>query len=244
MKTLFSLCFFLQLSVIGITQPPTAVNLRSRLLPQFAPFYHGVASGDPLPDKVIIWTRITPQNPGMQTVNWVMATDTGLTNIIRSGVVTTDSDKDYTIKVDVDSLQPATWYFYRFDQNGRNSLIGRTRTAPGGTVDSLRVAIVSCSNYPSGYFTAYGAISNRNDVHAVLHLGDYLYEGNGSSGDDDFSVLPGYEILSLEDYRLRHSTYKRCRPASQASMPSPPISQWPAVGRSSCRPKCPVRPRQ
>lgn len=176
-----------------------------------APFYHGVASGDPLSDRVILWTRITSQNVS-ETVGWEIATDTTFNTIINSGSVTTDAGKDYTVKVDATGLQPNTWYYYRFSNNGVYSLKGRTRTSPLSGVTNLRFAVVACSNYQSGYFNAYRDLVTKNDVDAVIHLGDYFYE----YGPDDFDPgidssriqEPYKEVWTLEDYRMRHSFYK------------------------------------
>ena len=190
-----------------MAQHPGDIAKRTILDTRYAPFYHGVASGDPLSDRVIIWTRVTPDTSGPITVNWVMATDTGLTNVVQSGSATTDETVDYTLQVDVNGLQPNAWYYYRFERNGRYSVIGRTHTAPTGAVDSLRFAVVSCADYPGGYYNAYEAIARRNDVCAVLHLGDYIYENDitlGNLRDHE----PPYEILNLSDYRARHSQYK------------------------------------
>lgn len=184
---------------------------RSGVDPALEPFYHGVASGDPLTDRVILWSRITTADAN-PTVNWQIATDLAFANIVTSGTYTTDASRDYTIKVDATGLQANTWYYYRFSYNGTNSLIGRTRTAPAGDVDSLRFAVLSCSNYTAGYFNAYRDIAIKNEVDAVLHLGDYFYEyGGGSSsipGDSTRVHEPDYEIESLADYRMRHSQYK------------------------------------
>lgn len=176
-----------------------------------APFYHGVASGDPLSDRVILWTRITSQN-NTETVNWEVATDTTFSTIVTSGSATTDASKDYTVKVDATGLQPNTWYYYRFSNNGVYSIKGRTRTAPVSGVSNLRFAVVACSNYQSGYFNAYRDIVTKNDVDAVIHLGDYYYE----YGPDDFDPgidssriqEPYKEIWTREDYRMRSSFYK------------------------------------
>jgi alkaline phosphatase D len=191
----------------SIAQKPGNIAARTNLDSRFAPFYHGVASGDPMPDRVMIWTRITTQTLGPISINWAMATDTGITNIVVSGSATTIDTIDHTLKVDVTGLQPATWYYYRFEYQGRYSVVGRTYTAPQGGVDSLRFGVVSCSNYEAGYFNAYGALARRNDLHAILHLGDYIYEGGGDgSGDRDHD--PDHEIIDLEDYRIRHSQHK------------------------------------
>ncbi len=180
---------------------------RSQLLPQLAPFYHGVASGDPTTSAVIIWTRVTTQNP-TAVVNWKVATDVNLLNIVKSGTAYTDAGKDFTVKVDVTGLQPNTTYYYEFETENKFSLTGRTKTIPTGTVNNVRLAIVSCSNYAEGYYNAYKAIKDRNDVDAVIHLGDYIYEyGNGEYGNL-FNLQPPTEILTLADYRLRYNYNK------------------------------------
>jgi alkaline phosphatase D len=175
MKKFFFLLTLTAFSASVIVAQSHLSAKRSTLDPAYEPFFHGVASGDPLTDRVIIWTRVTTSNTS-ENVAWEMATDTGFTNIVKSGSVTTDASKDYTVKVDVTGLQPDTWYYYRFTAMNKKSLIGRTRTAPVGSVANLRFAIVSCSNYEAGYFNAYKDIALKNDVDAVIHLGDYIYE--------------------------------------------------------------------
>ncbi len=203
---------------------------RSILDPTYAPFYHGVASGDPLIDRVIIWTRVTPPNFAPVNVSWELATDKNFTSIFKSGSLSTDSSKDYTVKVDVTGLQAGAWYYYRFNALGKNSLIGRTRTADAGNNDSLRFAVVSCSNYQAGYFNAYKDISVRNDIAAVLHLGDYIYEyqsgGYGYTGDTMRRHEPANEILSLADYRMRHSQYKLDPDLRSCHQQYPFITVW------------------
>lgn len=187
---------------------------RGSLPSELKPFYHGVASGDPLADRVIIWTRITPDNftPGDSIeVNWRIATDTGMTNVVNSGITYTDYNADFTVKVDADNLSPYTCYYYDFYALNAFSIRGRTRTAPSGTIDSLRFAVVSCSNYEHGYFNSYRLIKNRDDVDAVLHLGDYIYEyetGGYSAGISGRVNEPSNEIITLSDYRTRYSHYR------------------------------------
>ena len=141
------------------------------------PFYHGVASGDPTDSSVILWTRVTPDtiNANPISVSWRIALDTGMTAIVASGNIFTDLMKDLTVKVDVSGLQANTCYYYDFSALGFNSIRGRTKTTPKGDTDSLRFAVVSCSNYEHGYFNAYRKITQRNDVDAIIHLGDYIY---------------------------------------------------------------------
>ncbi|MCE2713181.1 MAG: PhoD-like phosphatase N-terminal domain-containing protein, partial [Cryomorphaceae bacterium] len=142
-----------------------------------APFYHGIASGDPLQDRVIIWTRVTPQDFSEQpTVNYKMATDNAFTNIVAQGSFQTDASRDFTVKIDVTGLQANTFYYYEFEYNGQYSAVGRTKTLPTGEIENVRLAVVSCANLEAGYFNVYEAINERNDVDAVLMLGDYIYE--------------------------------------------------------------------
>ncbi|RZS90743.1 alkaline phosphatase D family protein [Aquimarina brevivitae] len=178
-----------------------------------APFYHGVASGDPLQDAVIIWTRVTTNSLSVQGF-WKVSTTPDMNSVVSQGQFTTNQSKDYTVKVDVTGLQPFTTYYYQFEAEGKNSIIGRTRTAPAKTamVDNLRFAIVSCSNYQGGYFNAYNQITKRSDIDAVIHLGDYIYEyetgGYGDNSLTDRGHVPNNETITLDDYRVRHSYYK------------------------------------
>lgn len=186
------------------------------LQPCLKPFYHGIASGDPLPNKVIIWTRVTPDSTQINQsviVNWKMATDTGMTNVVQTGVLLTDSSADFTVKVDVGGLNPNTFYYYEFQTGNFLSPRGRTKTAPtGATVDSLRFALVSCANFEAGYFNVYGSLLQRADFDAVLALGDYIYEYNTGGYSPNATVnrqwSPANEILSIADYRMRYSSYK------------------------------------
>ena len=177
-----------------------------------APFYHGVASGDPLSDRVIIWTRITPVDYGQTlTGTYHVATDDQFTNVVANGSFSTDSTKDFTVKIDVTGLNPNTFYYYEFEHNGAYSLVGRTKTLPVGNVNNMRLAVVSCSDLENGYFNAYEAIAQRNDVDAVLMLGDYIYE-YASAGFDPNGIdrihQPAEEIVALNDYRLRYNSYR------------------------------------
>ena len=150
MKKILPLCF-LFVSAFASAQNDHLSPSRSNLDGTLAPFYHGVASGDPLTERVILWTRITSTNTS-ETVGWQIATDTAFATVINSGSVTTDSTTDYTVKVDATGLQPGNWYYYRFSSNGTYSIVGRTRTMPTGNVSNMRFAVVACSNYQSGYF--------------------------------------------------------------------------------------------
>jgi len=178
------------------------------------PFYHGVASGDPLTNSVIIWTRVTPDTGSTAPilVNWQVATDTGMTNIVKSGFKITNASVDYTVKVDVAGLQPNTYYFYDFKVLDKYSVRGRTKTAPVGNADSLRFAVANCADFEAGYFNTYKIITQRNDVDAVILPGDYIYEyGTGEYPETDNPVRPFEpltEIIALSDYRMRYSQYR------------------------------------
>lgn len=190
-----------------------AQQARNTLRTQFAPFYHGVASGDPLHDRVIIWTRVTPAEVNDLPIegSWRMASDEAMTQIVNSGTFITNQAKDYTVKIDVTGLSASTCYYFDFQHNSSHSAVGRTRTADLGNNTNARFAVVSCSNYQHGYFNAYRAIAARNDINAVLHLGDYIYEygaGAYSANIADRVHEPTNEIVSLEDYRLRYSHYR------------------------------------
>ncbi len=161
MKNIILLCVFLFLFFASKAQLPP-MPVRPAVNTALAPFYHGVASGDPLSDRVIIWTRVTPTTPGSVSVSWQMATDTSFAHIVNSGTVTTDSNSDYTVKVDVTGLLPNKWYYYHFKTGSTYSICGRTKTLPTGNVDSIRLAVFSCSDFQTGYFNAYNDISKRN----------------------------------------------------------------------------------
>ncbi len=178
-----------------------------------APFYHGVASGDPLQNAVVIWTRVTTNEPSA-VVRWKVATDPEMKTIVNQGNFTTNQNRDYTVKIDVEGLDAYTTYYYQFEAFDKKSIIGRTRTTPSKNqlVDNLRFAVASCSNYQNGYFNAYNQIANRNDIDAVIHLGDYIYEyesgGYGYSDEIRRGHLPENEIITLDDYRVRYSYYR------------------------------------
>ncbi|MCW5907359.1 MAG: alkaline phosphatase D family protein [Chitinophagales bacterium] len=206
---------------------------RSSVDPSLHPFYHGVASGDPTEDKVIIWTRVTPDSgmAGSVEVFWQVATDTSFQNVVNYGKQIAIEENDYCLKVDVCGLQPATFYYYMFRAYGKNSITGRTKTAPAATADndSIRFAVVSCADYENGYFNAYESISNKNNVDAVVHLGDYIYEygtGGISISNPGRQVEPANEIITLEDYRIRHSHYKLDYQLKRTHQLFPFITVW------------------
>jgi alkaline phosphatase D len=171
-------------------------------------FLHGVASGDPLSDAVILWTRLTPDLPETAElpVDWLLALDPELSQVVQRGTGLARAERDYTLKLDLSGLQAGQTYYYQFRSGAQRSPLGRTRTAPAGAVESLRLGVVTCGDYARGLFNAYRRVAARDDLQAVLHLGDYIYE-NGRL-DDVRPQVPPYEILSLADYRLRYATLR------------------------------------
>lgn len=197
-------------------------------------FAHGVASGDPRPRSVVLWTRVTPTTaatPGSGvgprvTVRWEVASDARFRDVVRRGSATTGPGRDHTVKVDADGLRPGHWYWYRFTWDGVRSRVGRTRTAPAddARVDRLRVGVVSCSHYESGRFAAYRHLAERDDLDAVLHLGDYLYEYG--PGEGVRAHVPDHEIVSTADYRQRHAQYKRDPDLQRLHARYPFVTTW------------------
>ena len=189
-------------------------------------FQHGVASGDPVSDAVILWTRVTPDADAPVEVFFEVATDPGLENQVLAGYVETSADVDFTVKVDAIGLPAATTLYYRFQALGRPSRIGRTRTAPRGPADALRIAVMACSSYAHGYFNGYRLIAERHDIDLCVHCGDYIYEyGNGSYGNAR-ELDPPHEIVTLEDYRRRYAHYRRDEDLQEMHRQHPMTCVW------------------
>ncbi len=189
-----------------VAEPAIAVN-----------FAHGVASGDPLHDRVVLWTRVTPAGPLAQVkLRLEVATDAAFRQLVVAADCLASAEQDYCCKVDAAGLQAGTAYFYRFRAGAVSSPVGRTRTLPQGTLTEARFAVVSCSNYPAGYFHVYQQLAERADLDAVIHLGDYLYEyaadGYATERAAEFGRLYApdnrCELLNLQDYRRRYACYR------------------------------------
>jgi alkaline phosphatase D len=193
-------------------------------------FEHGVASGDPLQDRVILWTRVTPRRqdgPLQLEVRWQVATDAAMRLVVASGSAGTSEQRDFTVKVDAAGLLPGHAYYYQFAVDGVKSPVGRTRTLPRPDVRQVRLAVFSCSNYPSGYFNVYADAARQDNIDAALHIGDYIYEyesdGYACDHAEELGRVsePPELLLRLEDYRRRYAQY-RSDPdlqALHASMP-------------------------
>jgi len=191
-------------------------------------FADGVASGDPLLDSVILWTRVNPGEMGGEAVDVFVevAEDSAFLSRVLAGTYSALPERGYCLKFDATDLNPGTTYYYRFYSLGRRSRIGRTKTAAEGSVTHLRLGVCACSNYAYGFFHAYWHMSQRKDLDAVLHLGDYIYE----YADGDYGGFrdcdPPHEIVTLEDYRARYSQYRRDLNLQEAHRQHPWITVW------------------
>ncbi|HYF37995.1 MAG TPA: alkaline phosphatase D family protein, partial [Prosthecobacter sp.] len=193
--------------------------------PKFSsyPFTLGIASGDPAPDGVVLWTRLAPQPlapdggmpPEPVQVSWQVAEDEGMTKVVREGTAIATPEWAHSVHVEVDGLQPDRWYFYQFKAGSEFSPKGRTRTFPLATSlpGRVRFAVASCQHYESGFFTAYEHMV-KEDLDLVLHLGDYIYEG-AAKETGAFRKHVGPQLRTLPQYRARHAQYKT-DPALQA----------------------------
>ncbi|MGW7054016.1 alkaline phosphatase D family protein [Streptomyces sp. NPDC054887] len=223
--------------VVAAAGPSTAVAATAAPAPAFL---HGVASGDPLPDGVLLWTRITPAPdavPGSGkgpdvTVAWEVAEDKAFSKTVARGATTARAATDHTVKVDVRGLAEATTYYFRFTVGDAVSPVARTRTAPAAdaATPGVRFGVVSCANWESGWFSAYRHLAARTDLDAVLHLGDYLYEyATGGYPTAPYVVRqhePAHEIVTLADYRTRHGKYKTDADLQALHAAHPVVAIW------------------
>lgn len=197
-------------------------------------FLHGVASGDPAPDSVVLWTRATPDNPGPVSLTWQVSLSPEFTNPILSGTLVTDATRDYTAKVIPEGLQAGTHYYYRFmaDEGAVVSDSGRTKTLPTGDVSQVRLAVFSCANITADPFDAYLKAARIGDYDALVHTGDYIYEYGlgGFPQAEDLAESVGFEpereCITLADYRLRYAQYHRASKLQAARASAPFIVIW------------------
>ena len=195
-------------------------------------FVHGIASGDPAHDAVIIWTRVTPDSDADVTVSWQVAKDADFKELVTDGSTVTNKDRDYTVKVDAMGLAAGSTYYYRFMSGDKTSAIGKTQTLPEGAVSQVKLAVMSCANFPAGYFNVYELAAAQGDLDAVIHLGDYIYEyPRGGYASENAAalgreVLPEHELLSLADYRTRYAQYKGDASLQKLHAAVPFITVW------------------
>lgn len=197
-------------------------------------FSLGVASGDPLPNAVVIWTRLAP-NPleadgGMPDkkvpVAWKVATRENMQHVVKDGTAYARPEHVHSVHVDVTGLEPNTEYYYQFHVGSNESPVGRMKTAPAAdsAVDELNFAFASCQNYPYGFYTAHNHLAEE-DLDVVFHLGDYIYEGS-AQGSLGRGHEPSHEITSLSDYRIRYGQYKSDSKLQKAHAAAPWIVTW------------------
>jgi alkaline phosphatase D len=199
------------------------------------PFTLGVASGDPLPDGVVLWTRLAPRplepGGGMGTdpvvVEWQIAEDENMQRVLQRGTATATADWAHSVHVEVNGLRADRWYWYQFKVGAEVSPLGRTRTMPpvGSQPERLRFAFASCQKYQSGFYTAYEHMA-REDLDLIVHLGDYIYEGERTKADLEARAFPAEELHELDDYRIRYAIYKRDPALQAAHAMAPWIVTW------------------
>ncbi len=193
-------------------------------------FTHCVASGEPGPDRVLLWTRYASADE--TTLKWELAEDAEFSRVVTEGVATASPANDCCARAWAKGLKPGQWYFYRFiAPNGEKSPVGRTKTLPVGKVDKFRIAVFSCSNYGFGWFNAYGHAAEAGDFDLVLHLGDYFYEyARGTYPDAREGLaerlVPVDEAVTLAGYRERFSTYRLDPDLQRLHQLYPMIAMW------------------
>lgn len=195
-------------------------------------FNYGVASGDPLSDRIILWTHAKAPNSNANVeLTYEVATDSAFTNIVSSGPAVAGAATGFTAKADATGLSPGQQYYYRFRSGLENSPVGRTRTLPSAGAESLKFAVMSCSNYPAGFFNVYAEVA-KSDCDYALHLGDYIYEyaADGYASSLAASLgrvsVPANEITTLDHYRMRHAQYKSDVDSKVLHAAMPMIAVW------------------
>ncbi|MEJ6005944.1 alkaline phosphatase D family protein [Paucibacter sp. AS339] len=213
--------------------PPPPAPPPSPPTPTTLSFSHGVASGDPLQDRLILWTRVLDLKDANAslTVRWEVARDVDFKTLVNSGEAQARVEEDHTVKVDAGGLQPGQPYFYRFSCKGVSSPVGRAKTLPI-SASQVKLAVFSCANYPSGFFNVYAEAAKREDLDVAVHLGDYIYEyGRGDYGSTNAATLgrevePASEALNLNDYRRRYAQYRSDPDLQRLHAALPMIAVW------------------
>ena len=197
-----------------------------------AAFLYGVASGDPLADRVILWTHARrPASDEPVSLRWEVAEDASFARVVASGTVVASVASGHTAKVDASGLAAGRSYHYRFVAGSAVSPVGQTRTLPGTAATEVKFAVMSCTNYPAGFFNVYAEVA-KSDAEFAIHLGDYIYDcaanGYASAGAAALgrSSLPANELLSLADYRQRHAQYKSDPDSKTMHARLPMIAVW------------------
>ncbi len=211
---------------------PISFTARSEMIT--GTFAHGIASGDPTHDAIILWTRISPDNPagGPIEVVWELSLTEDFTVPALTGMTKTSQTRNWTVKIDATGLEPGQSYYYRFRTGDDISPIGFTKTLPKDDVRSARFAVVSCANWQHGFFNVYDYIARQDHFDALIHLGDYLYEYGADkfldhpAGQNGRLHQPRHEIITLDDYRTRHAQYRTDIALQSLTAKMPLISIW------------------
>ena len=211
---------------LGAGSVPAAATLAGK-----TGFTHGVASGEPSQNSVLLWTRFVSSVDSRLTVEIARRAD--FSDARMAGEVTASTSRDHIAKYVVGDLDPDQWYFYRFvAPDGQKSITGRTRTLPAGPADSFNLGVFSCSNLPFGHFNAYAHAARRNDLDLIIHTGDYLYEygvGTYPSAKDALPgrmIAPDHEMVQLADYRLRYAAYRSDPDLQRIHQVLPMVAMW------------------
>lgn len=222
--------------VAAVAAPLVSTRVVAQMPFQAYPFALGVASGDPWPDGVVLWTRLAPDpmaGGGMPMaaveVGWEVAADRAFRQVVQNGNAIARPELGHSVHVEVAGLEPAREYFYRFRAGRETSQVGRTVTAPapGALVERLRFGVCGCSHYEHGHFSVYRHMA-RQQLDFIFHTGDYIYEGRGNNGQNDTRVREhsGHEIYSLIDYRQRYTQYRMDPDLRAAHASAPFIVTW------------------
>jgi alkaline phosphatase D len=225
-----------KLGLAAVLQPVVSRTVVAQPLFTAYPFRLGVASGDPSPDGVVLWTRLAPDpldGGGMPMarveVAWEIAQDRAFAKVARTGTTVARPELGHSVHVEANGLEPGREYFYRFRCGGEVSQVGRTKTAPavGAPADGIRFAVCGCNHYETGYFTAYRHLASEQ-FDFVFHTGDYIYEGRGDAARNPAQVRQhrGQEIYTLVDYRNRYAQYKSDPDLMAAHASAPFIVTW------------------
>jgi alkaline phosphatase D len=184
----------------------------------------GIASGEPSPDGFVLWTRLMPASPAPVPVSWEIAEDEAMRRVVRRGEATAIEANAHAVHVELRGLRAARWYYYRFRALGAESAVGRTRTAPApGDAARFRFAVAGCQKWQDGYYTAYARMA-EDDLDAVLHTGDYIYETASKPGLERSHDL--VEAVTLEQYRDRYALYKSDADLQLAHARFPFVVTW------------------
>lgn len=216
---------------LGALILPAGRGLAAQLLSATG-FTHNVASGEPGPDSMLLWTRYVPDNSGGTIrVDAEVALDPEFTQLVSGGTTRTGAYRDWTVKVTINGLKPGTVYWYRFiAPDGSKSPVGRTKTLPEGDIGRFRLGLFSCSNLPNGWFTAYGHAAARSDLDLWLHVGDYIYEYGNPAHPDAIAaqrvLSPNHEIVTIADYRLRFACYRADPDLQRLHQNAPMVALW------------------